>query len=72
MSRLSRRARAQRRRPPFVAIGVVASLAILVVGALFVSGRWAIGSSTSLPLGTSNTIGSAQAPVEVEEWSDFQ
>jgi hypothetical protein len=51
---------------------VVASLAILVVGALFISGRWAIGPSTSLPLGTSNTIGSAQAPVEVEEWSDFQ
>ena len=62
-----RRARQRRARMHRLVIG--GSL-LLLVGAAIV--LLVIGASPSMSLVTQNVKGTTSAPVEVEEWSDFQ
>jgi hypothetical protein len=65
----NREARARRALArPLVRGGVL--LAIVVAGLLLL--RPSLMAGQQLGLGTSNVMGRASAPVEVEEWSDFQ
>ena len=67
-ARVRRRARARRRLAFPLAIGG----ALLLMA---VAGFWLLnpsGGGQQLALGTNNVKGPASAPVEVEEWSDFQ
>ena len=65
------RRRARERRTlalPLIRGGVL--LAIVVAGLLLL--RPSLMAGQQLALGTNNVMGQASAPVEVEEWSDFQ
>lgn len=70
MSTRSSRRRARRSRRGIVLVGGIVAALALAVGAALLLGQ--LGGGTALALGTNNVKGTAGAPVEVEDWSDFQ
>jgi protein-disulfide isomerase len=72
MSKLSRhrRARDQARHRVFGILGLVAAVAALAVAAFLLRGGQPAGAG--LAGETANVKGVASAPVEIEDWSDFQ
>lgn len=63
-------ANGRRSRAPLLVIG--GTLLILAIAGLMLPGWTPFRTEASLPLGTDHVMGRANAPVEVEEWSDFQ
>ena len=66
----ARRRRQRRTLAPLLMIGG-ALLLMAIVGLVLLAPRLTSGEQ-QLALGTHNVKGPATAPVEVEEWSDFQ
>lgn len=67
---LKSRPRRRSGRVVFPVVAALAAVAVLALGAMLLRGS--AGSGQALALGTNNVKGSPTAPVEVEDWSDFQ